>query len=347
MKIARLGGSQNKVMISIDNEKIIRIIGERKPRSVALDGPDGLMSKIQETADIIAEKFEIPAYIIGDTCWGSCDLNTHAANVLGAEILFNIGHTISMDGFGREIVMIDAYEDLNFDEIAKRLATELISRNYKKISLLTISQHLRQLDKVRGIFEQSGISVVIGMGRGQLNDGQVFGCEFYPAHSELDKIDCYVFLGQSTFHSAGVALSTGKQTFMLDPYFQEYSEVSSVAEELHRKAILSIYKAVDSHTIGIIIGIKDGQFAKTRALELKKEFEKVGMKVRLIGLTEITEERIQIFTHIDAFVQVACPRIGIDNHFKKPMLSVPQARALIRILKKEPVDEIFRLSHWL
>jgi 2-(3-amino-3-carboxypropyl)histidine synthase len=305
------------------------------------------MSKIQETADIIAEKFEIPTYIIGDTCWGSCDLNTHAANVLGAEILFNIGHTISMDGFGKEIVMIDAYEDMPFDEVAKRLASELLGRNYRKVSLLTISQHLPQLENVRGIFEQSGLSVVIGNGKGQLNDGQVFGCEFYPANSESDRIDCYVFLGQSPFHSAGVALSTGKQTFMLDPYFQEYTEISSVAEELHRKAILSIYKAADARTIGIIIGIKDGQFAKTRALELKKEFEKVGIKVRLIGLTEITEERIQIFGQVDAFVQVACPRIGIDNHFKKPMLSVPQARALVKILKKEPVDEIFRLSHWL
>lgn len=334
-------------MISIDNQKIIRIIEERKPRSVALDGPDGLMSKIQETADIIAEKFEIPTYIIGDTCWGSCDLNTHAANVLGAEILFNIGHTISMDGFGKEIVMIDAYEDMPFDEVAKRLASELLGRNYRKISLLTISQHLPQLENVRGIFEQSGLSVVIGNGKGQLNDGQVFGCEFYPANSESDRIDCYVFLGQSPFHSAGVALSTGKQTFMLDPYFQEYTEISSVAEELHRKAILSIYKAADARTIGIIIGIKDGQFAKTRALELKKEFEKVGIKVRLIGLTEITEERIQIFGQVDAFVQVACPRIGIDNHFKKPVLSVPQARALVKILKKEPVDEIFRLNHWL
>jgi 2-(3-amino-3-carboxypropyl)histidine synthase len=347
MILIKLDGSQGIFMISIDNQKIIRIIEDRKPKSIALDGPDGLMTKIQETADIIAEKFEIPIYIIGDTCWGSCDLNTHAADVLGAEILFNIGHTISMDGFGNEIVMIDAYEDLPFDEVARKLATELLSRNYRRISLLTISQHLPQLEDVRRIFEQSGISVVIGRGRGQLNDGQVFGCEFYPAHSELDKIDCYVFLGQSTFHSAGVALSTGKQTFMLDPYFQEYTEVSSVAEELHRKAILSIYKAADAQAIGIIIGIKDGQFAKTRALELKKEFEKVGMKVKLIGLTEITEERLQIFSHIDAFVQVACPRIGIDNHFKKPMLSVPQARALIRILKKEPIDEIFHLSHWL
>lgn len=336
-------------MISIDNQRIFSIIEERKPKSVALDGPDGLIPKIQETADMIVERFGIPVYIIGDTCWGSCDLNTHAANVLGVEILFNIGHTISMDGFGfgKEIVMINAYEDLPFDDVAVRCASQLVAKNLKNISLLTISQHLGQLEKVRKIFEQSGIKVTIGRGKGQLNDGQVFGCEFYPAHHDLDKIDCFVFLGQSIFHSAGIALSTGKQTFMLDPYFREFTEVSSVAEELHKKAILSVYKALDAETIGVIIGIKDGQFAKTRALELKKELEHVGKKVRLIGLTEINEDRIQVFTHIDAFVQVACPRIGIDNHFKKPVLSVPQARALIRILKKEPVEDIFRKSHWL
>ena len=146
MESAKLGGRQSIGMILIDNQKIFNIIEERKPKSVALDGPDGLMSKIQATADMVADKFEIPVYIIGDTCWGSCDLNTHAASVLGAEILFNIGHTISMDGFGKEIVMIDAYEDMPFDEVARRLATELLNRNYKKISLLTISQHLRQLE---------------------------------------------------------------------------------------------------------------------------------------------------------------------------------------------------------
>lgn len=334
-------------MISIDNQKIFSIIEERKPKSVALDGPDGLISKIQETADMIMEKFGIPVYLIGDTCWGSCDLNTHAAKVLGAEILFNIGHTISMDSFGKEIVMINAYDDLPFDDVAGRCASELIAKNLKNISLLTISQHLGELEKVRKIFEQSGIKVTIGGGRGQLNDGQVFGCEFYPAHHDLEEIDCFVFLGQSIFHSAGIALSTGKQTFMLDPYFREFTEVSSVAEELNKKAILSVYKALDAGTIGVIIGIKDGQFAKTRALELKKELEHVGKKVRLIGLTEINEDRIQVFTHIDAFVQVACPRIGIDNHFTKPVLSVPQARALIKILNKEPVEEIFRKSHWL
>ena len=51
----------------------------------------------------------------------------------------------------------------------------------KTISLVTDSQHLNQVDKVEKIFTDSGINVKIGKGKGQLNDGQVFGCEFYPA----------------------------------------------------------------------------------------------------------------------------------------------------------------------
>ena len=149
------------------------------------------------------------------------------------------------------------------------------------------------------------------------------------------------------FHSASVALSTEKPTFMLDPYFEEYTEVNEFAQGMRKKAILSIYKALDSKTIGLIIGLKEGQFAHIRALELKKEFERLDKKVQMIALTEITDERIQIFKGIDAFVQVACPRIGTDNHFKKPMLSVPQALSLIKLLKKEPIDDFLKVQNWL
>ncbi|MGI0025367.1 MAG: diphthamide synthesis protein, partial [Nitrososphaera sp.] len=70
--------------IRVDEQKIFQVIQERRPRSVALNGPEGLIGKIQDAADHITEKFGIEAYVIGDTCWGSCDLNTHAADMLGA-----------------------------------------------------------------------------------------------------------------------------------------------------------------------------------------------------------------------------------------------------------------------
>jgi 2-(3-amino-3-carboxypropyl)histidine synthase len=334
-------------MMIIDEKRIFKIINERKPHSVALNGPEALIPKIQNSASNITEKFGIPAYVIGDTCWGSCDLNTHAADMLGAEILFNVGHTVSMEIFNEKVVMINAFDDIIFDGVARKCALELKSKNYNSISLVTDSQHLNQITRVREIFEEFDYHVIIGRGKGQLNDAQVFGCEFYPAYNVQNQVDAYIFLGQSAFHSVSIAISTEKPTYMLDPYFEEYSEVTGIAKQLQKKAILSIYKAVDAEIIGIIIGLKEGQFAHIKALELKKSFERLGKKVQLIALTDITEDRIQIFKGIDAFVQVACPRISIDNHFKKPMLSVPQALALIKLLKKEPIDNFLKIRHWL
>ena len=91
--------------IRIDEKRIFEVIEQRKPMSVALNGPEGLIPKLQDAADHVTEKFGIEAYVIGDTCWGSCDLNTHAADMLGADILFNIGHTIAMETFGDEIFL--------------------------------------------------------------------------------------------------------------------------------------------------------------------------------------------------------------------------------------------------
>ena len=64
--------------IRIDEKRIFEAIEHRKPRSVALNGPEALIPKLQDVADHIAEMFDVQVYIIGDTCWGSCDLNTHA-----------------------------------------------------------------------------------------------------------------------------------------------------------------------------------------------------------------------------------------------------------------------------
>lgn len=332
--------------IKIDEKRMFEVIEQRKPRSVALNGPEALIPKLQDAADHVTEKFGIEAYVIGDTCWGSCDLNTHAADMLGTDILFNIGHTIAMETFGDKVVMIGAFDDISFDSVATKCARELQGK-YKAVSLLTDSQHLHQIEGVKKIFEDIGYGVIIGSGKGQLRDAQVFGCEFYPAFNVQKQVDAFIFLGQSMFHSASIAMSTEKPTFMLDPYFQEYSQVNEFALGMQKRAILSIYKALDAKKLGIIIGLKEGQFARVRALELKKEFEKLGKVVQMLALTEITDDRIMVFKGIDAFVQVACPRIATDNHFKKPMLSVPQALALIKLLKNEPIEDFLKVQHWL
>lgn len=333
-------------MIQIDEEKIHSIINEKKPRSVALDGPDGLLKKIQSCAHNLSEKYQIPVYVIGDTSWGSCDLNLHAVETLGVDMLFNIGHTIAMEKFGDKVVMIDAFDDVDFSKIATRCAIEL-KKNFNKISLVTNSQYLPSVQKVKKIFESHGYEVIIGRGKGHLNDAQVFGCEFYPAYDSKNDVDAYIFLGQSMFHSASIAIVTQKPTFMMDPYFNEYSQINDFAQKLEKKAVLSVLKAQDANTIGIIIGLKEGQFAKIKALEIKKMLEGLGKRILLIAMTEITDERLLSYQDVDAFVQVACPRIGTDNHFHKPVLSAPQAMSLIKLLKGESPHGFLQIKHWL
>ena len=331
-------------MIVVDEQKIFEIISEKKPISVAINGPDGILPKIQETAQHIMEKFDIPTFVLGDTTWGTCDLNSNGAKVLGAEILFNVGHTNKLDTFENNVVMIDAFDNVTFDHVLPKCIEKFSG---KTISLITDSQHLHEVEHVKKFLEENNISVKIGKGKGQLNDGQVFGCEFYPAVETKDNVDGNLFLGQSNFHAAGIALSTRKPTFVLDPYFNEIRDVTDFAKKLEKKATLAIFKAAEAQVFGIIVGLKEGQFAMVTALKFKKEFENAGKSIQLFALTDITSDRLKNFKGIDAFIQVACPRISTDNQFDKPVLSTPQANALLKVLRNEKIDDYLEISHWL
>lgn len=330
-------------LIRIDEKRIFEVIEKRRPVSVALNGPDGILPYVQETAVRIMNRFGIPAYVLADTTWGSCDLNSNGAKVLSAEILFNIGHTISMQSMGN-VVFVDAFDDVRFDGVAEKCAKILQG---KTVSLVTDSQHLNQIESVRKIFELNGVTVKVGRGAGQLNDGQVFGCEFYPAMDTKDHVDANVFMGQSNFHAAGLALATDKPTYILDPYFNEVREVTEFAQKLQKKATLAIYKAAEAKTFGIIVGLKEGQISKTTALKFKRELEKEGKAVQLFALTDITNDRLRNLKGIDAFIQVACPRISTDNQFDKPVLSTPQANALLRVMRGQNPEGYLQISHWL
>ncbi|RNJ77117.1 MAG: diphthamide biosynthesis enzyme Dph2 [Nitrosopumilus sp. H8] len=331
-------------MIIIDEARIFEIIKEKSPVSVSLNGPDGILPRVQETAVRISEEFGIPAYVLADTTWGTCDLNTNGSKVLGADIQFNIGHTINTESPENGVVLIDAFDDVEFDAVAAKCVKMLEKAT---VSLVTDSQHLRQVDRVREILEGGGLVVKIGSGKGQLNDGQVFGCEFYPATALKEEVDAYVFLGQSNFHAAGVALATNRPTYVLDPYFNEVREITEFAQKLKKKATLAVCKAAEAKSFGVIVGLKEGQLSKVFALRIKKELEDAGKKVQLFALTDITNERLQNLRGIEAFVQVACPRISTDNRFDVPVLSTPQAKALLKMMRGESIEGYLEIPHWL
>ena len=139
-------------MIVIDEERIFREIQSKKPASVSLNGPDGILPQIQQTAINISKKFDIPAYVLADTTWGTCDLNSNAGKILATGIQFNIGHTINTESIEKNVILIDAFDDIDFASVAKKCGDSLSG---KSIALVTDSQHLHQMENVGILVERA------------------------------------------------------------------------------------------------------------------------------------------------------------------------------------------------
>ncbi|MCP8307886.1 MAG: diphthamide biosynthesis enzyme Dph2 [archaeon] len=332
-------------MIWIDEEKVFSEIKKNKPKVVAINAPEGLMMKVHELTFKIQELFGVQTITIADPCYGICDTVDEEAERLGADIAFHIGHNVAIERIGKNTVSIDAIDDVDFDEVLKASLPTL--KRYGVIGLCTIAQHIHKIQKVESLLKEKGIRVIIGKGKGLIKDGQILGCDFHTVFEIREDVNAFIFLGQSIFHAIGVALATSKPTFMLDPYYKEALDVTPIASDVLKKAILSIYKALDANTIGIIIGLKEGQKRLDRAWKIKDELEKHSKKVSFIALHEINNERLIQLQKIDAFIQTACPRISINGEsFDRPVLSALQAEALIRILDGKDFEDVFQRSIW-
>ena len=336
--------------VKLDEEKIETIIREERPKRIAFNAPDGLLRPTRDLARRLEQKHrDLECIIIADPTYGSCDTVDMDAQRLGADVAFHVGHNVIVQKFGKITYSIDAFDDISFGPVSEKAIVFLKSKNLKSVGLATFAQHIKELPKVQAALQEAGINALVGKGMGQLQDGQIFGCEFYPAYNIRDQVEAMLLLGPSMFHAIGLSLSTGKPTFMLDPYSVEITDLQKTSDDRLKRAILSIYKAKDAERFGVIIGLKEGQIMTDQSVKIKEQLESFGKSVQLIALREITSERIDALTEIQAFVQTGCPRISVDGYtFSKPVLSVPQTDALINLLSGKKIDsDIFERKHWL
>jgi 2-(3-amino-3-carboxypropyl)histidine synthase len=336
--------------IRIDENRIDELIRDNNARRVVFNAPDGLLSRTRDLASRLEKKYSgLSTIVIADPTYGSCDTVDMDAQRLGSELAFHIGHNVTVPRFGKITYNIDATDDISFDQVTGKAIVEFHKLGFKRIGLATYAQHINELPKVASILEKSGLEPVIGKGAGQLHSGQIFGCEFYPAYNVRNQVDVMAMLGQSMFHALGLCLSSGKPVFMLDPYMDSVTNVQQLADERFKKAVLSIYQALDAENFGVIIGLKEGQIMTDQSIQIKRKLESFGKKVQLIALREVTSDRLEALPEIQAFVQTGCPRLSVDGYtFRKPVLSVPQADQLINLLSGgEFSNDFFVRNHWL
>ncbi len=333
-------------MIWLDWEKVEEIVKKEKPKKVIIVGPDGIVEVLLDIAKKL-ETMGVRAYVSGDPSYGSCDLQLNKARTIGADLILNVGHTIGLESIGnvRFINLQYMFDEEEIEKIAK-LMIGYINENrlYGKIGIYTISNYysayvmlLKKLEKKVDIAKPNKYETLL--------PGQVLGCNFYSAF--VPNVDYNFFIGESLFHAIGLQLSTEKETFMLDPHTKEISGVREEANKYLKASFARIAIANSAEKIGIIIGEKEGQANLQKADFIRRELEKFNISTFMIMMNEITPEKVNKFQGLEAFVETACPRIPMNvEGFKKPLLSYPEALALIKIKKKIPVENPYRGALW-
>ncbi len=336
------------VSLVIREEQIDKILSQERPKRIGLEAPDGLLSALVPLAKRIEERYGVETVILLDHTWGTCDLVNFDAKRLGVDLVLNIGHSIGVEKLGRYTYLIDAEYDVDFGQVLEHAAAVIKRKNLEPVGVVTISNHKSYIMEAIHRLQKLGIDARKGEAEGALFDGQVFGCNFHSARNIAKDVNSFIFLGQSRFHAMGVYLATRRPTFMADPFFNEVVDVNPEGDKFERKAILSIYKAKDANTIGIITSLKEGQFFRSQAYKVKSDLESLGRNVVMFSLREITAERLQAIRNVDAFIETACPRVAMDNeNFDRPVLSYQQALGLIRLIKGEDLGDIFDYSFWV
>lgn len=332
--------------VRIDEAKVFEIIEAKKPKIILVNAPGGLLRQTKNLMERVKEKYGVTCMLSGDSCFGICDTVDDDVEKLHADLAIHIGHNAAVEEVGEHTYLVDAVDDVEFDEVVENAAGILAP--YKRIGLATFSQHLHQLHPVKEKLEAKGFEVVIGKGNNLMLEGQVFGCDFSTTFSARDSVDAFALLGESEFHAVGLALATGKPTFMLDPYMNEVTDMQAAADERRKRAVLAVYKALDARVFGVITGLKEGQMMLGRSRWISKRLEMNGRKVLQLTMRDITAERLAPHREIDAFVQTACPRISIDGFaFDRPVLSIPQADALVALMEGRKPGEFLERSKWI
>ena len=295
-------------MFDLKLNEVIDWIRSNNFSSVAVQLPEGLRSKAMEIADSISS-IDVSVIIIGDPCYGACDIRMD-----NAQALIHFGHSCIPSQNTKNVFYVEARADININ-IPENLDKELSGT----VGLLATIQYVHMIPKVKEFLESKGRTVNVSKGDDRIAyPGQVLGCN----HSSAGPADSYLFIGEGDFHPLAAAFGVKKKMLILNPISGEIRNVDDVRDRILRKRFAAIQSAKDAERFLIIVCSKTGQRRDAVANDSAKKITEAGKKVYTVVMDEISPDRLLSYD-VDAYINTACPRIAMDDsvRYRRPMLT--------------------------
>jgi len=304
-------------------DKLKSKLVELKPKKVLVQLPEGIKQHASMIQKVIKD-LGIETIFSGETCWGGCSIATTEAKEIKADLIVHFGHAKFIDG-DFPILYIEIKDEVNLTPLLEKSLEQL--KNYKNLGLSFSVQHRHDQEKITSFYNEHNKKVIVSEKKGYAAyPGHVIGCEFQGLKTIQEKVDAFIVVGNN-FHSMG---AVKKPVFLIDVYNNTVTEMLGVRDKILRQRIVAIDKAKQAKTFGIIQEIKPGQKFGSPSF-LKEKLEAAGKDVVIISMSEISPDKLMNFYHIDAFVELACPRIAIDDFakYEKPLITQKEALVVV------------------
>ena len=286
--------------------------------SVALQLPEGLKIRATEIVDFLSERTNSEFIVLGDPCYGACDIFSDFKRV--ADALVHFGHSpIPSQDITEDVLYIEAFYDADVTEPLKRYMGQLPSR----VGLLATVQYIGCLEQAKRVLEENGKKAVIAKGDGRTcYPGQVLGCDCSAAENASDDVDMFLFIGEGDFHPLAAAFGIGKEIRVLNPITGELRSVDDVRDRILRKRFAAIEKARTAQSFLVIVCSKIGQRRDAVADDIIAKIKASGKKAYKAYMNELSPQNLMAY-RVDAFVSTACPRLAMDDYsrYDRPILT--------------------------
>ena len=320
--------------LNFEKEKLIEELKKRNPKKVLVQLAEGIKRDASEISEWI-EGLGIECIFSGESCWGACSVAVQEAQALGVDLLVHFGHAqfIPVDF---PILYMEVQDILNLEPILKKSLPSL--KEYETIGLSYSIQHRHDIENIKKFYESHGKKVILSKKAGtNAYEGHITGCEYRGLKAIQEEVDCFVIMGNQ-FHSMGATLAVKKPVILIDVYNDDVRSMAGLREKILKQRLFSIEKLKEAKNVAIIIEIKPGQ-KFGNPTKLLEKLRKAGKNTIVITMSEITPDKIMNFYHIDAFIELACPRIALDDFAKYPKPILTMLEAMVAIGEKS-WDEI-------
>eukprot|EP00347_Sterkiella_histriomuscorum_P002566 403367655 len=305
---------------------------------VSLQFPEGLLLFATLIADIIT-KFckseandDIEALILGDVTYGACCVDDLASKALDCDFIVHYGHSCLVPIQDLSIknalyVFVEIQIDINH-------FIETIAFNFKpqdSIYLMGTIQFNKTIFIAKTQLEKEPYNftnIKIPQTKPR-SGGEVLGCTSpaLPQSPDFQK-EQVVFISDGRFHIESTMIKNPHMHFyQYNPYSKLMTEEVYIHEQMHKIRRSEVEKAKKANNFGIIFGTLGRQGNQGLLSDIQNLLKKNGKTYFVLFLSEISIDKLKKFPQIEAWVQIACPRLSVDwgHFFDKPLLNTYEA----------------------